>query len=111
MAGQIELLDKTKTQDWRGLVDVDLGAPIGRGVFTTKSFKHNDVVIDYHGIELRLTRGVTIDTYCMEDKTNRNRNYIIEVSISHFIQFFSHQITLVRKFYVFSNLRNLRCSQ
>lgn len=88
MEGQIDLLDKARTQDWRGLVDVDLGPPMGRGVFTTKSFKHNDIVIDYHGIEVPLGRSITFESYCEEDPTKRNRNYIIEVSISHFIQCF-----------------------
>lgn len=59
---------------------MDCGAPMGRGVFTTKEFKQNDIVIDYHGVEVPLGRSTTVESYCDEDPDNRDSSYIIEIT-------------------------------
>ena len=97
MEGQLCLLDRASAQDWRGVVDVDLGEPMGRGVFTTKEFKHNDIVIDYHGTEVPLGRSVTVDSYCEEDPTTRNSNYIVEVKSNRRLIDASHDPCVIHK--------------
>lgn len=75
-----KVLHEKDSQNWRGLVDVECGQPMGRGVLTTKPFKQGDVVIDYHGTEVPLGRGnPSFNAYVAVDPKKRNSNYILEV--------------------------------
>ncbi len=49
---------------------------MGRGVIATAPFLKNEVVFDYHGIEVE---GHTVDSYCQTNPDLVKPEYIIEV--------------------------------
>lgn len=53
------VMKMVNTQRWKGLIVQDVPGK-GRGVFTKRSFKHGEVVCDYHGRQVSRKEGMKV---------------------------------------------------
>ena len=70
------LIETARKQNWDGICDVSL--PVyGRSVFTLKPFERNDIIVDYHGLDI--DSNLSVAEYVWGNELERKSEYIVEV--------------------------------
>ena len=71
------LIEKVKKQNWDGICDVTLPA-YGRSVITLKPFQRNEIIVDYHGLDI-LDSQLSVADYVSGNPAERKSEFIVEV--------------------------------
>ena len=70
------LIETVRKQNWDGICDVTLPA-YGRSVITLKTFLRNDIIVDYHGLDI--DSQLSVADYVSGNPVERKSEFIVEV--------------------------------
>ena len=70
------LIETVRKQNWDGICDVTLPA-YGRSVITLKPFQRNDIIVDYHGLDI--DSQLSVADYVSGNPVERKSEFIVEV--------------------------------